>query len=238
MDEHMTLAPGAARAADTALRVAVIEDDPDVRAHLEAAMAGADGFAVGPGAATRREALALVDDLPDIALVDLGLPDGDGADAIRALKAAGDVVCVVVTVFDDRASVVRAFECGADGYVLKSAPNGAVLDAVKAALAGGTPISPAAATHLVDWFFARSGSEVDDAEPGPSLTKKETELLHLFAKGLSYREAAEGMGISPHTVAAHVKAIYRKLAVNSRAEAVYEAMRGRIITLDDRDATR
>jgi len=210
------------------VKVAIVEDDPIVRRHLEEAVRSDPAFEVAVGAASLAEAQAIVQAPPDVALIDLGLPDGSGVTLIEQLRARGDTKMLVVTVFGDPASALNSFEAGADGYLLKDSAPAAVVDAIHAALAGGAPISAAAAAHLLQRVRAQP------PEPGAelaALTERETELLQLFAKGLSYKEAAQSLGISRHTIGDHVKAIYRKLSVNSRAEAVYEAVQNKLIRL-------
>lgn len=213
------------------VRVAVVDDDPIVRRHLEDAVRADASFDVVSGAGSLAAAQALVDAPPDVALIDLGLPDGSGVTLIEQLKAGGAIV-LVVTVFGDQSSVLRSLEAGADGYLLKDSTPAIVLDGIRSALAGGAPISAAAAAHLLQ--RVRTQPAASCSAPGlADLTPREIELLHLFAKGLKYREAAETLGISHHTIGDHVKAIYRKLSVNSRAEAVYEAVQGKLIQLGD-----
>jgi DNA-binding NarL/FixJ family response regulator len=130
----------------------------------------------------------------------------------------------MVTTFGDRETVVAALRAGADGYLLKDSNAATILAGIEATLAGGAPVSPAAAVYLLDSLRAPEAAP-QPAEGGVFLTPREIELLKLFAKGASYKEAARSLEISPLTVGNHVKSIYRKLAVNSRGEAVYSAMR-------------
>ena len=118
-----------------------------------------------------------------------------------------------------------ALQCGADGYLLKDSNAATILSGIEATLAGGAPISPAAAVYLLDALRGPIAAEPDPAPPLSVLTAREIELLKLFATGASYKDAARQLEISPLTVGNHVKSIYRKLAVNSRGEAVYSAMR-------------
>src|SRR5690606_13468084 len=163
---------------------------------------------------------ALFEARPDLVLTDLGLPDGSGLDLIPRLRAQG-IRSLVVTAFGDRETVLAALAAGADGYLLKDSPAGAVLDGIRQTLAGAAPISPAAAVFLLERFRPPAAS----VPAGERLTPRETELLTLFSRGHSYKSAARALGISPLTVGDHVKAIYRKLEVNSRGEAVFAAVR-------------
>ena len=207
-------------------RIAILEDDPLVREHFIDILSKApdlDLAGIAPSIAEAESLLALA---PDLFLVDIGLPDGSGLDFIPQIKSAGAARVLVVTSFGDRDTVVSAIRAGADGYLLKDASPAAIAEGIAVTLAGGAPISAAAAVYLLDRLRAAPDRPAapDDA-PDSGLTAREVELLQLFARGESYKEAARTLGISPLTVGNHVKSIYRKLAVHSRGEAVYEAMR-------------
>lgn len=134
------------------------------------------------------------------------------------------------SVFGDVRNVVQAIEAGADGYLLKGGDLHETERAIRDVVAGGAPISPAVASHILARVRV-----APSATPTTSvaLTDKETEVLTELARGYSYKEVAIRKGISHHTVADHVKAIYRKLSVNSRSEAVYEAMQSGLIDLQN-----
>lgn len=208
-------------------RIGLLEDSAPVREHLLEVLAAAPDLEVCAVAAR----LAEVDDLlaanPELVLTDLGLPDGSGLDLIPRLKAQG-ARSLVITAFGDRETVLAALAAGADGYLLKDSPAATVLDAVRQTLDGGAPISPAAAVFLLERFRA---PQTPTPPAGERLTPRETELLALFSRGHSYKSAARELGISPLTVGDHVKAIYRKLQVNSRGEAVFAAVRRGQLTL-------
>jgi DNA-binding NarL/FixJ family response regulator len=164
-------------------------------------------------------------------LIDLGLPDGNGTDLIRQVSAKRpDVDIMVVTVFGDEQHVVSAIEAGATGYILKDSTAADVVSCIRLLRAGGSPVSPVVARSVLRAIRNRmGGTGSGTTRPGgPSpdnnpLSTRETEILQLLAKGMSFNEIGEILGISPHTVTAHIKKIYRKLAVHSRGEAVYEA---------------
>ena len=214
------------------IKVAVVEDDPRLREHLRESIEGSQNLsciwtADGLGAARRK----LVD-LPDVALVDLGLPDGDGSELIADLQAAGRTKVIVITVFDDRASVMRAVRSGADGYLVKDSLQPEVAAAIEALNNGGAPMSASAAVHMLALAREQTQVSAPTGEPLVSLTKRETEMLEVLARGLSFKEAAGALNISRHTVDDHMKSIYRKLSVHSRAEAVYEAISQQLIQLN------
>ncbi|MCP5396388.1 MAG: response regulator transcription factor [Sphingomonadaceae bacterium] len=202
----------------------MVEDDPIVRDHFIDIVTRApslDLAGVAPTIARGRELLALS---PDLFLVDIGLPDGSGLDFIPEIKEGTQAKILVVTSFGDRDTVVTAIRGGADGYLLKDSSPEVISEGIAVTLEGGAPISAAAAVYLLDRL--RSAPLVEAAEEEDSgLTPREVELLQLFARGDSYKEAARTLGISPLTVGNHVKSIYRKLAVHSRGEAVYEAIK-------------
>lgn len=205
-------------------RIAILEDDPIVRDHfidIVTRTPALDLAGVAPSIARGRELLGL---MPELMLVDIGLPDGSGLDFIPEVKAATEARVLVVTSFGDRDTVVSAIKAGADGYLLKDSSAEAIAEGIAVTLQGGAPISAAAAVYLLDRL--RALPLVDAAEEANNgLTQREVELLQLFARGDSYKEAARTLGISPLTVGNHVKSIYRKLAVHSRGEAVYEAIK-------------
>ncbi|MBD3729873.1 MAG: response regulator transcription factor [Sphingomonadales bacterium] len=201
-----------------------MEDDPIVRDHfidIVTAAPALDLAGLAPTIARGRELLALQ---PGLFLVDIGLPDGSGLDFIPEIKAQTDAQVLVVTSFGDRDTVVNAIRAGADGYLLKDSAPEVIARGIEVTLAGGAPISAAAAVYLLDRLRTAPLVEAAEAEDS-GLTAREVELLQLFARGDSYKEAARTLGISPLTVGNHVKSIYRKLAVHSRGEAVYEAIK-------------
>ena len=207
------------------VRIAIIEDEPAVRRYFMQIMGMAEGYdviAMAPDLATGRGLIGLQ---PDLFLMDIGLPDGNGYDLVPEIKAGCTAKVLIISSFGDRDTVVKALGAGADGYLLKDSSPQQLLDGIGITLDGGAPVSPAAAVYLLDLLRAQSPlpqGAADDA-PDDRLTARETELLRAFADGKSYKEAARVLGISPHTVGTHVKAIYRKLEVNSRSDAIRQA---------------
>lgn len=155
---------------------------------------------------------------PDIVLVDMQLPDGTGLPLIRAATEAGKP-SLMLTVLADRDSVLAAFGEGAQGYLLKDSPPARISEGIHAALSGQSPISPEVAIFLLQLVR----KVPDKAANAQSLTERELSILNMIARGLTYAEAAQAGGISVHTVGDHIKAIYRKLDVRSKSEAVHEA---------------
>jgi DNA-binding NarL/FixJ family response regulator len=202
--------------------ILVVEDETEfLRAYCEAITREPDFRLVG-AVSTRAAGMAVLEQsVPDVIVVDLGLPDGSGSDLIRrAVQRRSDCDCLVVTVFGDDQHVIDAIAAGATGYILKDSPVGELAHCIRQMRAGGAPISPSIARRLL----ARMRTPADEpAAQGSPLSERETEILQLVAKGLSFAEVGAALGISSHTVVAHVKKIYRKLSVHSRGEAVFEA---------------
>ena len=215
-------------------RIGILEDDMLIREHLSGIVASAPDYELVGTASTIAAARdLLVRKQPDLFLVDVGLPDGSGIDFIANIKKQGSCKVLMITGFSDRETVVRAVEAGADGYLLKNSSPGTILEGIAATLDGGAPVSPAAATFLLERLqnVGPQSPDPDNPDAAP-LTPREVDLLKLFARGMSYKEAARKLDISPLTVGNHVKSIYRKLAVHSRGEAVYAAVRKGQLKLD------
>lgn len=211
--------------------VLIVEDDAPTRRRLARAVAQRRELSVVAEAGSLAEGLAALQrEAPDVILVDLGLPDGSGLDLIQvARRLSADTHCLVVTVFGDEQSVVSAIETGARGYLLKDASHDLVGQAVLDVLAGGSPISPPIARHLLRRFQPQVP---DPRGGGPRLSGREREILELVVKGFTFPEIAHLLNISAHTVTTHVRRIYRKLEVSSRSEAVYEALQRGLVKLD------
>jgi DNA-binding NarL/FixJ family response regulator len=211
--------------------VLLVEDDENTRGRLARAIAEHPALelraAVGSCADARRE---LDRRQPAVLLTDLGLPDGDGVELIREVRRRGyKTEAMVVTIFGDEQHVVAAIEAGAMGYLLKDGSPDYIGQSILDMLAGGSPISPPIARYLLRRFRTIEAAPAADV---PRLSEREREVLGLIVKGFSYAEAARLTGVSPHTVTAHVRNIYRKLEVHSRGEAVYEALQLGLVKLE------
>lgn len=233
--------------ASPACRILIVEDDAIVRASLiERIEREADMQVVGEAncLAAAHEAIGKTIGLVDVVLVDLGLPDGSGLDVIRAIRMRDDATKVLVfTVFGDRKTISDALGVGADGFILKDSGAADLASAIRAANEGGVPISPKAAAQLLREFRQTPSAPASEAASEPAcpassndygLTSRERETLETLARGFTQREAAEILGVSPHTIVSHVKAIYQKMAVNSRSEAVFEAIHAGLIKVEGR----
>ena len=206
------------------ITLGILEDDEDTRLALEEHFVALPDFQVLFSCALVSEASAAIQTHePDIALIDIRLPDGSGLDFIKLFRERTNGRALILTVLGDRATVLLAFEFGASGYLLKDTPLEQIARDIRALVAGGTPISAGAATHLLS-LIAGAGSK---SQPEPShniLTAREIDVLTMFSRGLSYKETATALQMSAHTVADHVKSIYTKMQVHSRNEAIFEAV--------------
>jgi DNA-binding NarL/FixJ family response regulator len=214
---------------DKRIHVLLVEDDDAMRAEFEAMVRANQELLLTGSAATLGEAQALLrlGSIPDVAIVDLGLPDGDGASLIDQLRCdAPDTAVLVMTVFGDETHVIRAIEAGARGYLLKDTSPEEFERAIRMVHEGGSPLSPQIARHLLKRFTPhspRSQAPLPPLNKADQLTPREIDILTRISQGFSVAETASAMNISGHTVAAHVKNIYAKLAVHNRVEAVNHA---------------
>lgn len=205
------------------VRVMIVEDEPELRRNFEAAVV-ADATlqllaAVGTLAAARAQLRMQV---PDVLLVDLGLPDGSGIELIREVaRQHPQTDCLVVTMFGDDSHVLASIEAGASGYLLKDASAARIVAGIHEARAGGAPLTPSIARRILSRL--RPTGAAGEPPPASPLTAREIDVLQLVAKGLSFEEVGATLHLSTHTIVSHVKNIYRKLAVHSRGEAVFEA---------------
>jgi DNA-binding NarL/FixJ family response regulator len=216
--------------------VLIIEDRPDIATRLKTAVAAHASLVVGDVCWTLDHGLQRLFDLkPRVVLVDLGLPDGSGIEAIKAVAAAEwEVDALVISVFGDEARVVEAIQAGARGYILKGGDLGQVGDDIQTLIDGGSPISPAIARHVLNLLSDHvgltsgltSGMATGRVE---TLTPRETEILRAIARGYKRREIGDQLGISGGTVGNHITQIYRKLKVSSNTEAVVQAAKNGMI---------
>jgi DNA-binding NarL/FixJ family response regulator len=209
-------------------KVLIVEDDARFRdAFARAIGMAADMLLIG-SAADFAGGLVLLAERPDVLLVDLELPDGNGMDLIReAARTLPRCDVLVVTIFGDEQNVLRSIEAGATGYLLKDLPAEQLVEQIRILRAGGSPISPIIARRLLNRFAAPPTNTLPSAakHERPTLSEQETNVLSLAAKGYSYDEIANLLQLSHHTVQTYVKRIYRKLQVHSKIEALSEARR-------------
>lgn len=203
------------------IRVVVADDHPIYRDGLVGLLAVTDDLEVVGQGGDGREALALADRLrPDVAVLDLQMPGIDGIEATRAItRTCPEVGVLILTMYDGDDRVFQAMRAGARGYVVKSAAPEVVVDAVRTVGRGGAVLSPALTERLSEWFGTLS------REHGPlaRLTPREREVLELMARGRDNASISQALGISPKTVRNTVSAIFLKLGVADRREAIARA---------------
>ncbi|WP_116137397.1 response regulator [Trinickia diaoshuihuensis] len=212
----------------TETSVFLIEDDEVMRSEFERMIDAHSALKLIGRAGTLAEARRQLQRIrPDVAIVDLGLPDGDGTELIGLLRERSpDTAVLVSTVFGDEAHVVRALEAGARGYLLKDTTLEDFADSILLVKNGDAPLSPRIARYLLKRFEPRkqpARRETWGAEVQASLTAREIDILTSISSGFSVAETSANLCLSPHTVKTHIKNIYGKLSVSSRIQAVNEA---------------
>jgi DNA-binding NarL/FixJ family response regulator len=210
------------------ITVANIEDQREIREGLAMLIDGTPGYRCIGRYRSIEEALeGMPGRVPDVALVDIGLPGMSGIEGIRVLKQRYPrIVVLMLTVYDDDRRIFDALCAGACGYLLKKTPPARLLECLREAAAGGSPISPEIARRVIALFQEIRPPDDVDYE----LTPHELRLLRLLVEGHSYKGAAAELKISVNTIAFHTKRIYEKLQVHSKSAAVAKALRQRIVS--------
>jgi DNA-binding NarL/FixJ family response regulator len=206
----------------TAIRVLIADDHPIVRTGLAALLASLEGIEVAGIATTGREAVdQVLSKRPNVAIVDLKMPDLDGFDATREIaRVAPEVAVLVLTMFDDDASVFAAMRAGARGYLVKGAEQEEIERAIRAVARGEAIFGPGVAGRVLGFL---SNPPAAASGQFPELTERETRILDLLAEGLSNSAIGERLGIAAKTVANNVSSIFVKLQVADRAQAIIRA---------------
>lgn len=209
------------------IKVAIIEDQRNIRECLSFLVNGTDGFLCTGSYRSVEEALDRIGSMvPDVVLSDIGLPGMDGIKGVRLLKERyPDLVILMITVYSDDDRIFDAICAGASGYLLKKTPPARLIESIREAVAGGAPMTPEIARRVITLF--REYSPAERAEY--NLTPHETRLLKLFVQGHNYKTASVELGVSINTINFHVRNIYEKLQVHSRAEAVALALKNRLV---------
>lgn len=217
-------------------QVLIIEDDPLTQAFFARCVERCDALAVAGMVSSVAQARAWLDRPGahlDVLLVDLGLPDGSGLDVIRhAAQTHPECESLVVSMFGDEDNVLASIEAGALGYIHKDATPEDIAETILEMKAGASPISPMIARRVLSKYrllqsppSGAAAAVQEDAPNTADLSRRESEVLELIARGFSYNEIAALQGVSVHTVRTQIKSLYGKLAVHSRSEAVFEASR-------------
>lgn len=202
----------------------LVDDHPVVRRGLAALLGTLDEFEVvgeaEDGEAAVREAQLT---RPDVVLMDVRMPGMDGVEATRRIRAAvPEVAVLMLTMYDEDATVFTAMQAGAQGYLLKGAEQDEITDAIKAVVRGQAIFGPGIATRLLE-HFAHPPVEVAADEPFPELTPRERDILGLLSQGLRTVEIASALHLSPKTVSNNLTTIFAKLEVTDRTSAVLRA---------------
>ena len=205
------------------ISVVLADDHAMVRLGLEQLLAGADGIEVVGSAADGAQAVAMTLELrPDVVLMDLQMPGVDGVAATRQIVASGaESQVVVLTSFSDSERIVAALDAGAIGYLLKDTEPEDLLEGVRAAARGESPLNPRAARQLLT---ARASTPVLTVD----LTPRELEVLGLVRQGLANKQIARRLGITERTVKAHLTSTFQRIGVSDRTQAALWAERNRL----------
>ncbi len=216
-----------ATAANKTIDVAIIEDRRELREGLAMLINGTDGFVCKGKFGSMEEGLRRVGaENPDVVLCDIGLPGMDGIEGIKILKENfPDLLVIMLTIYDDDERIFNALCAGACGYLLKKTPPVRLLDALREAVAGGSPMSPEVARRVITLFREIRPPERADYDLSPH----ETRLLKMLVEGHNYKTAAAEIGVTVHAISFHMRNIYEKLQVHSKSEAVSVALRDRLI---------
>ncbi len=204
------------------IRIMLSDDHPSLRAGLASILNAVPGLAVVDEAGSGRETIAKARSVkPDVFIVDLRMPDGDGIFTIRELTAIDpDSKILVLTTFDNEEDIFNALDAGARGYILKDTTREEIIEAVRQVHAGQRFLPQAIAARLADRMIR------------PTLTPREVDVLRLVSRGRSNKEIAASMFISEETVKSHMKALFQKLEVHDRAEAVAIAHQRGLLRLE------
>jgi DNA-binding NarL/FixJ family response regulator len=219
--------------AGSPVRVWLVEDNALLRRAVERLLAASPEFVCPLAAGRAEEALAALDEglVPDLVLMDIGLPGLSGIEATRRIRGLAPTARVLMfTVHEEDEKVFAAICAGASGYLLKPLPGDRLLEAIREAARGAAPINGYIARRLLEQF-ARSGAAgaAGSAGQDPLLTPREREILERLVEGLSLKEIAARLDVSYHTIDTHVRHLYAKLHVRTRAGAVARAVRERLI---------
>lgn len=204
------------------IHVAIVEDDHDIRNTLALIIDGTPGFSCELHFVDCESAIpAILDYKPDVVLMDINLPGMTGIQGVSKLKQKmPNLDIIMLTIQEDDHSVFESLCVGATGYLIKNTPPNSLLKAIGEVKAGGAPMSANIARKVLGSFKRNVDSP---------LTSRETEILKLLCEGLNYRDIAEKLFVSGNTVQTHIKNIYKKMQVNSRAEAVKKALKDKLV---------
>ena len=208
--------------ADSPIKVVIIEDRREIRESLAMLIGGTAGFECIATYRSMEDALARIGaNLPDVVLSDIGLPGMSGIDGIKILKEKyPNLLLIMLSIYDDDERIFDALCAGASGYLLKKTPWPKLIEALKEAVEGGSPMSPEVARRVISLF-----REIKPPQSDYELTPHEVRLLRMLVEGHSYKTAAAELNVSVNTIKFHLRHIYDKLHVHTKSEAVAKALR-------------
>ena len=210
----------------TMIRVALVEDDPVLRASVESLIKRAAGLKVVAACGSAEEALAeLSAHSPDVVLMDINLPGADGVECVQRLKELlPQVQVLMLTMYEDNVRLFNSILAGADGYLLKRTVPAQLVQAIREVHAGGSPMTPQIARRVFQHF-----RQMEQPSPSQSevekLTPREREVLEHLVRGNQFKQIAVALGLSIDGVRFHVRRIYEKLHVQSRTDAVVKYLK-------------
>ncbi len=208
------------------IKVAIVEDDKEVREALRDFCDRQSGMRCDIAEESAEEFFKRIKTgpLPDVVLMDIGLPGLSGINAIRLLKDEHPSINVIMlTVYMDPHKIFDSLCAGASGYLLKTTPFAEIRDAIQMVHGGGAPMSPQIARKVIE-HFQRRPTRLPDAE----LTAREREIVLGLVEGLSYKMLAARMNVAIETIRTHIKNIYQKLSIHSKAEVISKSLKGEI----------
>ena len=206
----------------TNIHVFIVEDDSLIRSSLHQIIDSSEGFNVIGSFTTAEEAIVAIEEIqPDVVLLDIDLPGMSGIDAIPIFtKKQPEINIVMLTVHEESQTVFSSLEKGAVGYLLKSNNPNLILEGIVEVYNGGAPMSPSIARQIISSFKPDFNNK---------LSEREMEVLQKLCSGANNKKIAEDLFVSTNTIKAHIKNIYKKLHVHSRAEAVSKAIKKRLL---------
>ncbi len=212
---------------ESVIKVAIIEDRREIRESLAMLIGGTAGFECIAAYRSMEDALPRIGaKLPDVVLSDIGLPGMSGIEGIKILKEKyPNLLLIMLSIYDDDERIFDALCAGACGYLLKKTPPVRLLESLREAVDGGSPISPEVARRVITLFRDVRPPERADYD----LTPHEKRLLKMLVEGHNYKTAALDLNVSINTISFHMRHIYEKLQVHSKSEAVAKALRDRLV---------
>lgn len=206
-----------------AIKISIVEDDDWIRENLATQISRTEGFVFGHGYRSGEDAVSQISkEAPDVILMDINLPNMNGIECVRKIKAVlPKVQILMLTAYEDSEKIFNSLLAGANGYLLKRTPQSEILNAIAEVHRGNSPMTGHIARKVVQYFNQR-GVASDEIE---KLSSREREVLDKLAEGIAYKEIADVLQVSIDTVRMHIKSIYSKLHVHSRGEAVAKYLR-------------